>query len=400
MTYNFDEVIDRSGTYSSKWDEEVQMDLFGKSGLLPYWVADMEFKAAPEILDALGKRVQHGIFGYTARPPQYYKGVIDWTRKRFAWDIERNWILFTPGIVPGVNYTIQALTEEGDGVIINEPVYYPFSRSIEENDRVVVNSPLVLKDKSYHIDFEDLEEKAKDPKNKLYVLCSPHNPVSRVWSPEELRRVGEICLENGVYVLADEIHNDLILGDNKHTMFASLDKRFEDISITATSTTKTFNLAGFYASNIIIPNKTIRDRVEKVLLRNSIGNQGPLSMEAVMAAYGHGEGWLEELLVYLEENVQFTRKYLKERLPDIDFTDTQGTYLMWLDFRAYERDGKKLEKVLIERGEVALDGGTWFGEGGDGFMRLNVAAPRDFLKEGLDRIVKAIREEYIAANNE
>ena len=400
MAYNFDEIVDRSGTYSSKWDDEVQNELFGKAGLLPYWVADMEFKAAPEILDALRKRVDNGIFGYTARPSRYYQGVIDWTKRRFGWDIDRDWILFTPGIVPGVNYTIQALTEEGDGVIINEPVYYPFSRSIKENGREVVNSPLVLKDSRYHIDFEDLEKKARDPRNKLYVLCSPHNPVSRVWSPEELGRVGEICLENDVYILADEIHNDLILGNNKHTMFASVDKRFEDISITATSTTKTFNLAGFYASNIIIPNKEIRERVEKVLLKNSIGNQGPLSMEAVMAAYGHGEQWLEELLVYLEGNVQFTRSYLKERLPKIDFTETEGTYLMWLDFRAYEKDGETLEKVLVEKGGVALDGGTWFGEGGDGFMRLNVAAPREFLKEGLDRIVKAIREEYIAANNE
>jgi cystathionine beta-lyase len=395
MAYNFDEIVDRSGTYSSKWDDEVQKELFGKAGLLPYWVADMEFKAAPEILEALRKRIDNGIFGYTARPPQYYQGVIDWTRRSFGWDVERDWILFTPGIVPGVNYTIQALTEEGDGVIINEPVYYPFSRSIKENGREVVNSPLLLEDSRYRIDFEDLQEKARDPRNKLYILCSPHNPVSRVWSPEELRRVGEICLENDVYILADEIHNDLILGDNRHTMFASVDKRFEDISITATSTTKTFNLAGFYASNIIIPNKEIRERVEKVLLKNSIGNQGPLSIEAVMAAYGHGEQWLEELLVYLEGNVQFTRSYLKERLPKIDFTETEGTYLMWLDFRAYEKDGETLEKVLVEKGGVALDGGTWFGEGGDGFMRLNIAAPREFLKEGLDRIVKAIREEYI-----
>ncbi|WP_422485096.1 MalY/PatB family protein [Gudongella sp. DL1XJH-153] len=395
MTYNFDEIIDRSGTYSAKWDKDVQEELFGESGLLPYWVADMEFKAAPEILDALGKRVEHGIFGYTARPSEYYQLVIDWTKKRFGWDIEREWMLFTPGIVPGTNYVIQALTEEGEGVIINEPVYYPFSNSIKENRREVVNSPLVLKDNRYYIDFEDFEEKAKDPNNKLFILCSPHNPVSRVWSEDELRRVGEICLENNVYVLSDEIHNDLILGTNKHTMFASVDKRFEETSITATSTTKTFNLAGFYASNIIIPNKKIRDRVEKVLLKNSIGSQGPLSVEAVMAAYRYGEPWLEELLKYLQENVVFTRKYLKERLTDIDFTETEGTYLMWIDFRAYEKDGKTLEKVLVEKGGVALDGGTWFGDGGDGFMRLNIAAPRKFLEEGLDRVAKAIKEEYI-----
>ncbi|MGM0396023.1 MAG: MalY/PatB family protein [Bacillota bacterium] len=395
MNYNFDEIIDRSGTYSSKWDEDVQMELFGKSGLLPFWVADMEFRAAPEIIHALKKRVEHGIFGYTARPSEYLDSVMDWTKKRFGWSMEREWILFTPGVVSGVNYSIQALTEEGDGVIINEPVYYPFSNSIKENDREVVNSPLVLKGNRYHIDFDNLEEKAKDPKNRLYILCSPHNPVSRVWSEDELRKVGEICLKNDVYVLADEIHNDLILGGNEHTMFASLDDRFADISITATSTTKTFNLAGFYASNIIIPNKEIRGRVEKVLLRNSIGSQGPLSMEAVMSAYRYGEQWLGELLEYLQGNVEFTREYLKKRLPKINFTDTEGTYLMWIDFRAYEKDGKILEEVMVEKGGVALDGGTWFGDGGDGFMRLNIAAPRSMLKEGLNRIAKAIEEEYV-----
>lgn len=394
MKYNFDEIIDRSGTYSSKWDDDVQKELFGGSDLLPYWVADMEFKAAPEILEALKKRVDNGIFGYTVRPDEYYDGVINWTKKRFGWDIKREWMLFTPGIVPAVNYTIQALTDEGDGIIITEPVYYPFSRSIEENGRKVVNSPLVLKDNRYHIDFDDFEKKAKDPKNKMFVLCSPHNPVSRVWSEYELRRVGEICLENNVYVLADEIHNDLIMENYKHTMFASIDNKFADISITATAPTKTFNLAGFYASNIIISNKEIRDKVEKVLLKNSIGSQGPLSIEAVMAAYKYGEDWLDDLLVYLQENIEFTREYLKQRLPDIGFIDTEGTYLMWIDFRAYEKKGKTLERVLVEKGKVALDGGTWFGDGGDGFMRLNIAAPKEMLKEGLDRIVKAIKEEY------
>ena len=395
MKYDFDEVVDRSGTHSSKWDAQVQMELFGKSGLLPYWVADMEFKAAPEILEALRKRVDNGIFGYTVRPEEYYDGIIRWTRKRFGWEIQKDWILFTPGIVPGVNYVIQSFTEKGDGVIINQPVYYPFSNSIKANGREVVDSPLILEGSRYHIDFEDLEKKAKNPRNKLYVLCSPHNPVSRVWTREELERVGQICLENDVLILADEIHNDLVLGDKKHTMFASVDKRFEDISITATAPTKTFNLAGFYASNIIIPNRDLREKVEATLLSNSIGNQGPLSIEAVMAAYEHGEPWLEELLVYLKENVDFTREYLKKELPLVDFIDTDATYLMWIDLRAYEKDGKTLEKVLVERGEVALDGGTWFGDGGDGFMRLNIAAPRKFLEEGLERIVKAIREEYM-----
>lgn len=390
MKYNFDEIVNREGTYSAKWDEEVQENLFGKKNLLPFWVADMEFKTAPEIIGALKKRVEHGIFGYSERPEKYYNGVINWTRDRFHWHIKKEWILFTPGVVPGINYIIQALTEKGQGVIINEPVYYPFRNSIIANDRKVVDSPLKLENNRYYIDFEDLEEKAKDPNNKIYILCSPHNPVSRVWSEEELSKLGQICLENDIYIIADEIHNDLIFSDNKHTMFASIDKRFEDISLTTTSPSKTFNLAGFYASNLIIPNVELREKVEKILLANNIGNQGPLSMEAVIAAYEQGSDWLDELLVYLKGNIDFTKDFLKENLPRAKVIETEGTYLMWIDFRDYEKDGEKLERLLIDKGGVALDGGTWFGESGAGFMRFNIAGPRAFIEKGLIMIAEAL----------
>ena len=390
LKYNFDEIVSREGTYSSKWDQKVQQNLFQKTNLLPFWVADMELKTAPEIIEALRKRVEHGIFGYSERPERYYEGVINWTRDRFSWDIKKEWILFTPGVVPGINYIIQALTKEGEGVIINEPVYYPFRNSILANDRTVADSPLKLQNNRYYIDFEDLEKKAKDPNNKVYILCSPHNPVSRVWSKEELRKVGEICLKHNIYIIADEIHNDLIFSDQKHTMFASIDKSFEKISLTTTSPSKTFNLAGFYASNLIIPNDELREKVEKTLDANNIGDQGPLSIEAVMAAYEQGSDWLDELLIYLKGNIDFTKDFLNKNLPKAKVIETEGTYLMWLDFRNYEKDGEKLERLLIDKGGVALDGGTWFGESGAGFMRFNIAAPRKFIEKGLIKIADAL----------
>ncbi len=392
LRYNFDEIVNREGTYSSKWDQNVQQELFQKTNLLPFWVADMELRTAPEIIDALRKRVDHGIFGYSERPERYYKGVINWTRDRFGWEIKREWVLFTPGVVPGINYIIQALTTKGQGIIINEPVYYPFKDSILANDRKVADSPLKLENNRYYIDFKDLENKAKDPNNKVYILCSPHNPVSRVWSKEELKKVGEICLKHNIYIIADEIHNDLIFSDQKHTMFASIDKSFEDISLTTTSPSKTFNLAGFYASNLIIPNNELRRKVEKTLLANNIGNQGPLSIEAVMAAYEQGSDWLGELLIYLKGNIDFTKDFLKKNLPKVRVIDTEGTYLMWLDFREYEKDGEKLERLLIDKAGLALDGGTWFGESGAGFMRFNIAAPREFIEKGLIKMAEALSE--------
>lgn len=394
MKYNFDEIIDRSNTYSSKWDSDVQKELFGKADLLPYWVADMEFKTAPEVIDTLKKRVEHGIFGYSNRNDDYYNSIINWTKKRFDYQLEKEWILYSPGVVPAVNYVIQAFSNEGEGVIINEPVYYPFKRSIEANDRVVVNSNLILKDNMYYMDFEDLEEKIKDPKNKILILCSPHNPVSRVWTKEELIRIGDLCYENDVLVLADEIHNDLILKGNSHTMFASLGKKYQDISITATAPSKTFNLAGLYSSNIIVPNEDLRVRLETVFLRNSIGGQSPLSIEGVIAAYNKGEDWLDSLLEYLNKNVEFIEDYLLKNLPKAKLIDVQSTYLAWIDFREYEKDGNKLEKLIIEKAGCALDGGTWFGQGGSGFMRFNFAAPKEFISLGLERIASAINEEY------
>lgn len=394
MKYNFDQVIDRAGTNSSKWDPDVLEEMFGEPEAMPFWVADMDFKAAQPIIDAVVKRAEHGIYGYSKRTDSYFEAIVNWTRKRFGWEIKKEWIEYTPGVVPAVNYIIQAFCKPGDKVIIQQPVYYPFKNAIENNGCHMVNNGLKFNGEYYEIDFEDFEEKAKDPKVKMFILCSPHNPVSRLWTEEELLKLGQICLENDILVIADEIHNDLVYSGYKHIMFASLKEEFAMNSITCTAPSKTFNLAGMQASNIIIPNPKLMEGFRRTLERNSIGGQNPLSIVALEAAYNEGEEWLEQLLEYLEGNIEFIHEYLAKYLPKAKLIKPEATYLGWIDLRAYEEDGEKLEKLLAHEGKVALDGGTWFGEGGAGFMRLNYACPRTLLEEGLKRICTAINKEY------
>lgn len=390
MKFNFDEVIDRSGTNSAKWEPSVLEEKFGASDLLPFWVADMDFKTVPAVVDAVVKRAEHGIYGYSTRPDSYYESIINWTKRRFGWDIKKEWIQYTPGIVPAVNYMIQCFCKPGDKVIIQEPVYYPFKMAIEKNGCHVVDNGLKFNGEYYDIDFEDFEEKAKDPKVKMFILCSPHNPISRVWSKEELKKLGKICLENDVLVVSDEIHNDLVYSDYKHIMFASLNEDFAMNSITCTAPSKTFNLAGMQSSNIIIPNEKLRKEFKETLDRNHISGQNPLSIVATEVAYNEGEEWLEALLRYLEENIEFINKYLEENLPKAKMIKPQATYLGWIDLKEYESDGEKLEKLMAEKGKIAMDGGTWFGEAGAGLMRINFACPRSLLEEGMDRIKNAI----------
>lgn len=391
MKYDFDKIIDRTGTNSLKWDPETLELMFGETDIMPFWVADMDFKVAEPIIDAVVERAKHGIYGYSKGSDTYYEAIINWTRKRFDWEINKEWIEFTPGVVPAINYFIQAFCMPGDKVLIQQPVYYPFKRAIENNGCHVVDNTLKFNGEYYEIDFEDFEEKVKDPKVKMFILCSPHNPVSRVWTEEELTKLGLLCLENDVLVISDEIHNDLVFTGYKHIMFASLSHEFAMNSVTCTSPSKTFNLAGMQASNIIIPNPKLKDKFRRVLERNGIGSQNPFSIVALEAAYNEGEDWLEELLEYLEGNIKFIHEFLAKNLPKAKLIDPQATYLGWIDLREYEEDGGRLEKLIIEKGKVALDGGTWFGQDGAGFMRLNFACPRSLLEKALKGIYSALR---------
>ncbi|GMQ59848.1 pyridoxal phosphate-dependent aminotransferase [Vallitalea sediminicola] len=395
MKYNFDTIIDRNGTNSLKWEPEKLKEHFGGEDMLPLWVADMDFKTPQPIIDTIVERAQHGIYGYSVRLDAYYDSVINWQKKRHNWNIDKDSIVYTPGIVPAINYIIQAFCSTGDKVIIQTPVYYPFKKSIINNGCKVVDNPLIYDGKKYNIDFKDFEEKAKDEEVKIFILCSPHNPVGRVWTKEELEKIGKICIENDVLVVSDEIHNDLILGNNEHTVFANICEDFAQNSIICTAPSKTFNIPGLETSHIIIRNKEIRDKYKHILIKNSISGHNPMSIAALKAAYNEGEDWLEQLLLYLEDNLNFMENYLKNNMKEIRLIRPQATYLAWLDFRLIEKDNKKLEDLIFRQAKVALDSGNWFGDNGSGFMRVNFACPRAILNEALDRICSAINDKTL-----
>ncbi len=390
MKYDFDEVIDRTNYHSVKWDE--LETIFGDipQDVLPMWVADMEFRSPQPVIEAIKKANEHGIYGYTSRPLSYYQAIIDWMEKRHNWKIKKDWLAFSPGVVPALSFIIRAFCQPGDKVVVQPPVYYPFFRVIENNGCHVVNNPLKLSNKKYFIDWEDLERKVDDPRVKLLILCSPHNPVGRVWQKEELIILGEICLKHHIIVVSDEIHADILFKGYIHTPFASISPAFAHNSITCTAPSKTFNLAGLQTSSIIIPNKKYYKIYENILDSSALNENNVFGLVALEAAYRDGEEWLEQLLSYLNENLKFLMKYFKERIPKVKVIKPEGTYLVWLDCRQLGLSVKDLNNFMIKKARVALDDGHWFGTEGKGFMRINIACPRSFLEEGLKRIEEAV----------
>ncbi|MFW9882465.1 MAG: MalY/PatB family protein, partial [Candidatus Thorarchaeota archaeon] len=349
------------------------------------------------IIDAIAQRAKHGIYGYSYFHDAYYHSVINWFKRHYNWVIDREWLTFTPGVIPAINLTIQAFSNPGDKVIVQNPVYYPFFGAIKENGRQILNNTLQFSDERYRMDFDDLEQKVKDPKAKILILCNPHNPVGRVWNKEELTHLGEICIENEILIIADEIHCDLIYSDHKHTNFASISNEFALGSITCTSLSKTFNLAGLQLSNIIIPNKKIRQTfincIRSVFLPEVYGYlPNSLSLAAFTAAFKECDEWLESLILYLQSNLEFLKSFLKEKLPQVKVIEPEGTYLVWLDFRKLGIPYEELEKFLHEEAKVALDDGSMFGKGGEGFQRINIACPQLVLKKALNRIYKAVEK--------
>lgn len=394
MKYDFDRIIDRRGTDSSKWDGfEDRFPNVNVKGAIPMWVADMDFQAPKEVIDALVEKASFGIYGYPTPPGEKYKGaLVHWIGKRHDWNIKEEWIVPTQGIVPAVTYAVQAFTNEGDGVIIQPPVYYPFrNRCIQYNNRKVVENPLLFDGKDYTMDYHDLEEKAKDPNNKLLILCSPHNPVGRVWKEEELKKVIEICEKYNVLIFSDEIHSDLILHNNKHIPVGKLGG--SDILITAYAPTKTFNLAGLKASAIVIENKSLRNQFKRILDKNEVGGFNIFAETAFVTAYTEGEEYLEQLKEYLSENFNYLESFVKENIKEANVIHTEGTYLAWIDYNKVKKagsNGKEIEKYVTEQSLVAGDLGSWFGEQGAGFIRYNLACPRATLKEALERLKKAL----------
>ncbi|MBF8983888.1 pyridoxal phosphate-dependent aminotransferase [Lutibacter sp. B2] len=392
MEYNFDKVINRKGTNSVKW--EFMNDMFGTNDLLPLWVADMDFECPKPVIEAIQKRATHGIFGYSSNDyEEYYISIMNWMKKRYNWEIEKDWIVHTPGVVPALAICVQTFTNPGDQVIIQRPVYYPFTRVIVNNGRIISNNSLKYENNKYSIDYEDLERRAKDSTTKLMILCSPHNPVGRVWTKDELTKIGEICLRNNVILVSDEIHGDLVHSGNKHIPFTSISKDFEKNTIVCTALSKTFNLAGLNTSSIIIANEELRANFKKTSEdRNASPKPNPFGIVATQAAYNHGEEWLEQVIEYIEDNMSYIDEFLKDKLTKVKMIKSEGTYLAWLDFSDLGLSKDELWDIIVKKAKVGLDDGSIFGEEGIGFQRINVGCPRSILEECMNRIEKVLKE--------
>lgn len=379
MKYNFDEITQRRGSNSYKWDTAADEDI------LPMWVADMDFHTAPPIIDALAKRVQHGIFGYTKVPQAYYEATISWFGRRHNFNIQKEWILFTSGVVPALSAIIKALTVPGDKVLVQTPVYNCFFSSIRNDECEMVANKLLCKDNIYSIDFDDLEQQAADPKVKLMLLCNPHNPVGRVWTKEELKKIGEICLRNHVIVVSDEIHCDLVYDGHTHIPFASINDEFLQNSVTCIAPSKTFNLAGIQVANIVAADEVIRKKIDKALNVNEVCEINCFAVEALIAAYNEGGDWLDELKVYLYDNYKLLSEFFEKYLPHLPVLPLEATYLVWVDCSVIGITSKEIVDKLLTDEKLWLNEGTMYGEAGEGFVRINIATQRDRLVRGLKK---------------
>ena len=386
MKYDFDEIISRRNSNSYKWDAVME------EGVLPMWVADMDFRTAPAVVEVLRKRMDHGIFGYTKVPPIYYDAIINWFTRRHGWQIDRDWIIYTSGVVPALSAIIKALTVPGDRVLVQTPVYNCFFSSIRNNGCEIVANPLVYTNGTYRIDFDDLARKATDPKVKLLLLCNPHNPVGRVWIRAELMCIGEICLRNDVLVVADEIHCELVYSGHTYIPFASISDDFRNRSVTCTSPSKAFNLAGLQIANIFAADESVRVKIDKAINLNEVCDVNPFGVEALVAAYNDGEEWLEELKCYLSDNYLYMRTFFNKYLPQFPVVKLEGTYLVWVDCSVLNRSSKEIAEILLKAEKLWINEGSMYGEAGEGFIRINIACPRQILIDGLNRLKRGLKE--------
>lgn len=394
MKRNFDETVNRYQTNSLKYD--FKKENHKPVDLLPMWVADMDFQVPFEVEEAVKKVAEHGIYGYSSCPDSYYRAVIEWFRKRFHTEIQKNWIVTTPGVVTAIGMAIRAFTKEQEGVMIQKPVYYPFEMMIKRNNRKVINCPLQLKDQSYEMDFESMDKLMATEPVKMFILCNPHNPVGKVWKKKDLEKVVEICKKHQVIIVSDEIHCDFVFTGFEHQMLLKIAPEYQDQMITCTAPSKTFNLAGMQTSNIFIPDSSKREKFREEMDKVSVGMVSPMGMAACEAAYRYGEDWLEELKTYLEGNRSYIENYLLEELPEITMTPLEGTYLVWFDFSKLGLSEDELENLVVERIKIWFDAGTMFGEEGRGFERMNIACPRSVIKKAMNQIKEGI--DYYKAN--
>ncbi|MDR1635736.1 MAG: pyridoxal phosphate-dependent aminotransferase [Treponema sp.] len=390
MTYDFETVIPRHDKGSNKWEELRRVNPELDPGVIPFSVADMELLNPPELTRGLQRYLEENILGYGKAHPAYYEALRGWLKRRHNWEIEDEWVVENRGVVEGFFTAINAFTREGDGIMLMTPVYYPMFAGIRRNKRVLVENRLVRRGNRYEIDFEDFRAKANDPNTKLLLLCSPHNPVGRVWTREELSRIGRICIDAGVLVVSDEIHFDLIMPGYRHTVFASISGEFAQHSLIHTAPSKTFNMAGLQISNTIIPNPDLRQRFREEMERRAGGVQcGVLGYEACRLVYQEGEAWLEQVIALINTNYRLIKDFLSREFPGVEVIDLEGTYLLWIDFNSLGIEYRELERILKTEAQLFFDEGYIFGEGGRGFERWNIACPTRYIREGLERLKSA-----------
>ncbi len=388
MKYNFDTVIPREGTFCEKYD--LRQRIFGRSDVIPMWVADMDFASPPPVLEAIARRLQHPILGYSYRSDSYWQSIVEWVDRRNGWKIDPAWLEFVPGVVPGLVLALRAFTQPGDGVVIQPPVYHPFARQTRLNDRTVLNNPVRLVGNHYEIDFEDLDRKLAEA--KVFLMSNPHNPTGRVFTREELTRIGELCVKHDVLILADEIHSDLVYRPHKHLHIASLDKRFADRTLTFIAPSKTFNLAGLSTASVIIPNTSLLAQFRHEIAKLHADQGTIFGTLALETAYRQGEEWLDELLVYLQGNIDYVLRFLQEKMPSVRAVRPEGTYLMWLNFSAWPFSHEELTRFMIDQAALGLNEGSMFGEEGRGWMRMNIATRREVVRQAMTQLYEAAQK--------
>ncbi|HEX2968139.1 MAG TPA: PatB family C-S lyase [Bacteroidales bacterium] len=389
MNPDFDEHVAREGTYCVKYD--LRQEVFGKENIIPMWVADMDFKTPDFVTSALKNRVEHEIFGYSIRPHQYYSSIIDWIQERHGWKIEKDWICFTPGVVPALNFCTLAFTNPGDSIIVQPPVYFPFFSAVESHGRKLIYNRLKENNGRWEMDFDNLESVIK-PDTRMIIISNPHNPIGRVWRKEELEKLANLCLKNNIIIVSDEIHCDLVLPGYRHTPLASLSPDISSLTVTLTAPSKTFNLAGLSTSSVIIESKKLRQSFTNVTEKLHTGYGNLFGTIASIAAYSYGHEWLDSLLFYLQENINMVERFCMDNLPEIRPVHPEATYMIWLDCRKSGIDEKKLHDFFISKASVGMNEGSTFGPGGEGFMRMNIGTQRSIVLKALNQIKTAFSE--------
>ena len=387
MKYNFDKVIDRNKSNSKKWDG--LKEVYGRDDILPLWVADMDFKAPEPVLEALQEKLNHGVFGYNIKSDSLYNSIINWVKKKYNWDIKKEWISFTPGVVPALNIAVREFARDGDNIVIQPPVYPPFFKVLENNNVIANLNPLIHNGEKIVMDYESLENSLNDD-TKAIILCNPQNPVGRVWTKDELSKLGEICLKHNVLIFSDEIHSDLTFKDHNTTPMASISEEIAQNTITLIAPSKSFNVAGLATSVAIIPNEKVKEIFENGIEKLGLGSVTTFGAVALEAAYTHGEPWLNEVMEYIESNADFAIDFIRKNIPEITVEKPDGTYLLWLDFRSLDKTSDEIQDALVNVGRIGLNDGSAYGLEGSRFFRINIGCPKSTLEDGLNRIKKAV----------